>query len=416
LRSPPHRIGRSDRPQSRSAGPWAEREAVTIGALLVLPEAVMMSSKRALLPVTDRSTEPRATATRPLLISSDDDVLDAVLRVAAAVGVDVEVANDGATARPSWSGAPLVIVGHDRLTGVVASTMPRRCDVVVLGVAPEDVALWRRAVDLGAEHVLFLPDADGWLANRLAEATEGRPVAHVVGVVGGCGGAGASTVAAALAVAAARSGHQAMLLDADPVGGGVDLLLGAEATAGSRWADLAQARGRVSAATLADVLPAVAGLSVLAWSRDAEVAMSGEAVEAVLDGARRGSDLVVVDLPRTLDGEAPLLLGQLTTLLLVVPARVRAIAAARQLLQRIENLGVGVIDVRVVVRGPAPGGLDDDDLGRALERPVVGWLDHDSVRAIEEESGEPPGLDERSATGRLARRLLDELAVPATAA
>jgi len=389
-----------------------------LDALLVLPEAVMTSSKTALTPVLVGSTAPTMSAGRPLLISGDDDVLDTVLRVAAAVGVDVEVAHDPVAARPSWFGAPLVIVGHDRLTGMVASTMPRRSGVVVLGAQPDDVALWRRAVDLGAEHVLFLPDADSWLADRLAEAQEGRPVAQVVGVVGGCGGAGASTVAAALAVAAAHGGRRALLLDADPLGGGLDLLLGAEGRAGSRWADLAEARGRVSAATLSDVLPTIEGLSVLAWSRDTEVTMSGDAVVAVLDGARRGNDLVVVDLPRAVDGVLPSLIQQLTTLLVVVPARVRAISASRQLLHRMQSLGdgIGVSDIRVVARGPSPGGLDNDDIERALAQPVVGWLDHESVRAIEEESGEPPGLDERNATGRMARLLLDELAVPAAVA
>ncbi len=355
---------------------------------------------------TSSSEATPATATRPLLVSGDDDVLDAVLRVAAAVGVDVEVAHDLGGARTGWAAAPLVLVGHDRLTALVTSSLPRRSHVVVVGVDADDVALWRRAVDLRVEHVVFLPTADSWLADRLSDLEAGTPSATVLGVVGGCGGAGASTVAAALAVAAARSRRSPLLVDADPLGGGLDLLLAAEDAAGSRWADLTDARGRVAASTLAHVLPQVMGVSVLAWSRDGAPTVPVEAAAAVLDGARRGSDVVVVDLPRTPDDVSRLLLQHVQTLFVVVPARVRAIAASRALLRRLEP---AVGDQRIVVRGPAPGGLRTEDVRRALERPVVGWLDHDPARAVDEESGEPPGLDERSETGRLVRRLLAEL-------
>ncbi|MFZ0324757.1 MAG: septum site-determining protein Ssd [Actinomycetes bacterium] len=353
---------------------------------------------------------------RPLLVTGDDDVLDAVVRVAATVGVDVEVAQDVGSARRSWRTAPLVLAGPDRLTGLASSSLSRRPGVVVVGAAEQpvdDVALWRRAVDLRVEHVVFLPDGDAWLADRLVEALAGRPAARVVGVVGGSGGAGSSTLATALAVGAAREGQHPLLLDADPLGGGLDLVLGAEDVAGSRWADLADARGRVSATTLADVLPSVAGVSVLAWSREDRAGVSPDAMAAVLDGARRGSDLVVVDLPRMFDDTAGWLVQHIDTLFVVVPARVRAVAAARCLLHRV---GRSVDDIRLVARGPAPGGLGARDVAQALGYPVVGWLDHDSDRAVEEETGEPPGHEARRATGRLARRLLEELAGTAVAA
>jgi secretion/DNA translocation related CpaE-like protein len=227
---------------------------------------------------------------------------------------------------------------------------------------------------------VFLPTADSWLADRLSDVQAGRPSATVLGVVGGCGGAGASTLAAALAVAAARNRRSSLLIDADPVGGGLDLVLAAEDVAGSRWADLTDARGRVSASTLAHVLPQVMGVSVLAWSRDGAPAVPAEAVSAVLDGARRGSDLVVVDLPRTGDEVSRLLQQHVQTLLVVVPARVRAIAASRALLRGLEPT---VDDQRIVVRGPAPGGLrleERSEIGRLVRR-VLAELDRQVAAA-----------------------------------
>ncbi len=71
----------------------------------------------------------------------------------------------------------------------------------------DDPGVWQRAVEIGADHVLVLPDGEQWLVDRIADVAEGvgRP-ALTVGVIGGRGGAGASTLACALAVTAAREG------------------------------------------------------------------------------------------------------------------------------------------------------------------------------------------------------------------
>ena len=105
----------------------------------------------------------------------------------------------------------------------------------------------------------MLPDDELWLVNVLTEAAEGpQQAGPVLAVVGGRGGAGASVFAAAVAVAAVRDGERALLVDCDPLGGGLDLLLAAEDVAGLRWADIsvgrrAGARGRVACG------PAVSG-------------------------------------------------------------------------------------------------------------------------------------------------------------
>ena len=73
------------------------------------------------------------------------------------------------------------------------------------------------------------------LVARLADSVEGgAPPARLVAVVGGSGGAGASTLSAALAVTALRLGVRPWLVDADPLGGGIDLALGGEDTVGLR--------------------------------------------------------------------------------------------------------------------------------------------------------------------------------------
>lgn len=79
--------------------------------------------------------------------------------------------------------------------------------MVLVGRDQDDSGVWQRAVEIGADHVLMLPDGEPWLVDRIADVAEGvgRP-ALTVGVIGGRGGAGASTLACALAVTSAREG------------------------------------------------------------------------------------------------------------------------------------------------------------------------------------------------------------------
>lgn len=192
------------------------------------------------------STEGRQN--RPLIVTEDAALLDDLLRLCAAAGVEPEV-HHGLPGRGGGGGggcdsAPLVLVGDDAAPRVRGAA--RRRGVLLVGRDQDDPEVWRRAVEIGADHVLRLPDAEAWLVDRIADVAEGAGrQALTVGVIGGRGGAGASTLACALAVTAARGGERAMLVDADPLGGGLDVLLGGESAEGLRWPDFAGSRGRV---------------------------------------------------------------------------------------------------------------------------------------------------------------------------
>jgi secretion/DNA translocation related CpaE-like protein len=344
---------------------------------------------------------------RPLVITADLEALDELLRLAAIAGTEVDVAHDLPAARPHWASAPLVVVGADLVERVARSRLGRRPGLVVLGHDLDDAGIWQRAVEVGAEHVVFLPDAEAWLVEALADAVEGGSAEGVVvAVVGGRGGAGATCLAAALAVAAARRSRRALLLDGDPLGGGIDLVLGGELATGLRWPDLGATRGRLPAAALADALPALHGLSVLSWDRGDPAEPSVEAVRAVLGAARRSCDLVVADLPRTLDDATREVLVQATTTLLVVPAEVRATAAAGRVAARI---GLLCRDLRLVVRGPSPAGLPARAVQEALALPLAGELRPEPGLARALERGEPPGSRARSPLAVLSDQLLDDL-------
>lgn len=336
---------------------------------------------------------------RPLLVACDLDLLDELLRLAAIAGVEVDVAADPAEARRRFATAPLVLVGAELAEACARAGLRRRSGLVLVG----DVRFGDPPFDLAdavaAEHLAVLPTAEPWLIERLAgcaaaAATGGR----VVAVLGGRGGAGTSVFAAGLAVTAARQGRRVLLVDADPLGGGVDLVLGWESIDGLRWPAL-------SAETAVDALPRQGSLAVLSFDRNDDFAPPAETMSAALDAGRADGDLVVVDLPRRLDEVAALALAAADRALLLVPAELRACAAARRVAAHAaEHTG----SLEVVVRLPAPGRLRPKDIVEALGLPLAGSLRVEPGLARAVECGAAPAGTGKGPLAALCRRLLGE--------
>ena len=361
-------------------------------------------------PVRGRQVEPsldQGPAARPLLVTAEPVLLDELLRLCAAAGVEPQVAHDEVAARQSWAAAPLVLVGADVAPRLAGVRVARRGRLVMVGLDPNNSEVWDLAIALGADGVVFLPSAQSWLLDRLADAGDGPGTSgSTVAVVGGRGGAGASTLAAALSVVAAGDGVPTMVVDVDPLGGGIDMLLGREDEAGLRWPDLAFADGRMSAESLRLALPCAGRLTMLSCGRGESLLLPVEPARAVLDAARRSHELVVVDLPRSLDRVSEHVLSTATLTLLVVPAEVRATAAAGRV-----AIGVGMLagDLRVVVRGPSPGGLTGELVADKLGLPLAGWMEAEPDLADALEHGRPPGTDRRGPLATLCRELLADV-------
>jgi len=351
--------------------------------------------------VTSTNGTAAADSAGVLAVLTDPELRDEFDRVAAAVGVRVVHAGGSRVSRKTWSAAAAVVLDEAAADRCGEAALPRRAHVSVLTLAEAATATWAAAVAVGAQHVLRLPGQERELIHELAEAGEsarddGRR-GHVVAVLGGCGGAGASL----LAVAVAQTAGDALLVDLDPWGGGIDLLVGGETTPGLRWPDLALEGGRLNWTAVRDALPRLRGVSLLSGTR-CGYELDGAPVDAVVDAGRRGGVAVVCDLPRRLTEATQVVLDAADLVVVVSRCDVRACAATAAMAPVLAafnpNLGL-------VVRGPAPGGLRAAEVADITGLPLLASMKAQPQLAERLERG-GLRLGRRSALSVAARRVL----------
>ena len=348
----------------------------------------------------------RTTPDRDLVVITADAVLlDGVLSVTAAVGVEPWVVSDPSAMRPLWSSASTILVGIDQAADLAAMVLPRRAGVYVLGAEHNRDQVLNWSLPLGAA-VLTLPEGTSLLADVLADpggqATGGG---ELWCVVGGSGGVGASTCAAGLAWVSSRAGARTMLVDADPYGGGLDLLVGAERVDGWRWPRLATARGHLG--DLSGQLPQVDRVDILSMARGESgvSAPDAEQMTAVLLSALRSHRLTVVDIPRGLGPAPRAAVRRSDRVLLLVHADIRGIAASRELLRELEP---ACRELVLVVRLGRSASLDAETVATGLGLPLVGTIAEEPGLVVAAECGDPPGRSVRSPLARTCREILDD--------
>lgn len=305
-----------------------------------------------------------------LLLSPDPDLQGAVGRVCAAAAVELVIAENMDRAAGQWEEASALLLDA-RLPTVDGGVAGWSGVTVIVGFGPNAAQVWQRAEQEGADKVAILPDSASWLANYLGCLRSSTPGAGVVGILGASGGAGASTLAVMVAVAAAARGTRTLLVDGDPLGGGIETALAAQHVPGLRWPELLHASGTINPEHLAASLPQLASLALLSWSsappRDDGPA-STAAVGEVMRAARAAYGLVVVDLPRTPQALGPLV-GHCSGAVFVVPARARATAATVALAPLLPPM-----PLTAAVRGPLGEGLDAAMVAGAVGMPLIGVL------------------------------------------
>ncbi|KJE24429.1 helicase/secretion neighborhood CpaE-like protein [Frankia torreyi] len=360
---------------------------------------------------------------RPLIVTGVPDLLDDLLRLAAAAGVTTTVATEPGALRRAWAAAPLVVVGMDRAEACIAAGLPLRPHVVLVGGHVEDGRVWSAGTRIGADHVIFLPEAELWLIDAFGDLDGFGPRESVtIGVVAGRRGSGASTLAVSLALSGLRHGLRTMLIDADPRGSGVApgfaRLLPSAAdpppgAADRRPTDPLPPPDTVPPGKLGGKAPPSwsgppAGhgdLAVVSWDLGVGPDVPVGPMVTLLSTARSTSDLVVVDLPWQQDPAAALALGSCRTALVVLRADLASVMAAERVCA---TVGRRCSDVRAVVRQRQSAGLAPTAVSEMLGVPLAGVI-ADARRPPAATSAGADAPRNADAPGPLGDRLLARL-------
>lgn len=379
--------------------------------------------------------------TTVLLLSATPELQGEVGRVAAAAAVELLIGRSLEEMPVQWDDVAAVLIDSVADAGLAGWRGP----TAVVGFARDSAQMWRQAARLGADRVAILPDSAQWLADYLACLHSPSAGAGVVGIVGGCGGAGASTLSVLVAAEAAARGTRTLLVDGDRWGGGLSTALSAQEVPGLRWPELLGVSGSINPEQLAAALPQLGPLTLLSWDATARQATADavtarvpatvgslsaaanqspgpalaefpvrsqaqSAVAEVLHAARGAFGLVVVDVGRTPEAFRTFA-DHCNGLLLVVPARVRAAASARQMMEALPPMPVAA-----VIRGPVAEGLDVTLVADSIGLPLVG--EFPSLRGVAAalESQRLPELLRRRRVRTLVAGVLEWMAGETTVA
>ena len=234
--------------------------------------------------------------------------------------------------------------------------------------------------------------------------SESRPTrwsapGRVLAVVGASGGVGTTTLVAAVGAQVVRGGRSCAVVDLQRGGGGLDVPYAVEHLPGVRWVDLAHVDGPVDGAALLPRLPSAGGVRVLAHAREPGPVPGASSCAEVIDGLRAQVDAVVLDVPRDLTDE---LLCRFDVAVVVAGTGVLELSGLAAASRRVADQ---VDQTWVVLRGRRESAALGEEVKRALELPVLGWLRDDPRVGRNLARGRGPAAN--GPVGQLARLLLD---------
>ena len=323
---------------------------------------------------------------RAALRSGDRHVVEQVRRLCALAGLELDVVAPG-SAPPA---ADVLLDDRTDPAGPAWARTAERGHVVELGT--------------GAGTLRLPADAEA-LLGILGDAAAPRR-ARVVGVVGAVGGVGASALAAVVARLAVAAGRAGALVDLDPAGGGLDVLLGIEHDPGPRWGDVLGQQGGFPPDRLMAALPTWHGVHVLSADVRGGVDPDDAVALAAVDALTRAADAVVLDLPRAVlaPGGEPTWPALCAAVVLLTACDTRSAAAAT-----VAGRMLAGRELHLVVRGPAPGSLLPEDVADVAGLPLAAVMRPERAFTAGLERGLSPGDQRRGPLLATARRLLPAL-------
>lgn len=285
-----------------------------------------------------------------LIAITDPTLHSEASHVAAATGREVISTEDPREISRFAQKAAAVLV--DATTAQHVASL-RTQNAVLLCAEPGPVN-WQLAMEIHAQAAMLLPAQAPELLALIGRNDEPPPGEHTaILVCGAAGGAGSTTLASSLAATMAN----AVLIDGDPYSGGCDLALGIEQQPGLRWNDLGDDVAEVSGEELARALPQWAGgIPVLTGVRGGECSLHADKLQATTRALLGAMD-VILDV-RLGSELAQAALEVADVAVVIIPAEVRAAAAAAQVQRALQQRHMAAVGV---LRHRAWSGLDRDE-------------------------------------------------------
>jgi len=324
--------------------------------------------------VSDNSASPRLVA-----LAADDVTREAASRAAAQLGWGDAVVKSGGLAKAARAIEPppqvllLDLAGEEDPDGAVGE-ISRRCGpgtrIIAIGTV-NDVTLYRRLAARGVADYLVKPVSSELLCDAFrramrgeSDATDPNRRARVHAFIGARGGVGASTLALGVAwVLTHEHKLQTALVDMDLHFGTLALSLDLEPGRGLRQALEHPERtdGLLLASAMVktdDQIPILAGEESL----EEMLHFEPEGAEALLGALAQDYDVLLIDLPRSLDGAARQVLSSADGAVIVTDLSLAALRDAFRLSGLVKGLAGSVTPMVVANQ---VGALHRGEIGRA---------------------------------------------------
>lgn len=299
---------------------------------------------------------------------------------------------------------------------LVEHVASRNAATVMVYSSQTDPSTLVRCMRAGAREFLSLPLASGSLNDALHRAAIRKPSAQgakheggkVLIFLGGKGGSGVTTVACNFAVALAQGcGKNTVLIDLDLPLGDAALTLGI--TPQFSTVDALQNAGRMDSNFLSKILTKHAtGLSVLAApGKFPGVNIENDAVAKLITTARAAFEYVVVDAGSRYDLSGNSLVDQADTVYLVMQAGIPELRNSHRVISEYFKSGGSNLEIVLNRFIPRSGGVDEEHIAKALNRPVQWKIPSDYVAVRRMQNEATPLTQEDSMISRAIQEMAE---------
>lgn len=296
---------------------------------------------------------------------------------------------------------------------------------VMVHSAQSDSELLVRCMRAGAREFLSAPVIPSTIAEALVRASVRRPASRpgkrtgkLVVFTSAKGGSGVTTVASNFALTLAReSGQSTLLIDLDLPLGNVAIDLGL--TTQFSTANAIESTDRLDSNLLTTLLTKHrSGLSVLAApDRYTSVAASDQAIEKLLSVARQDFDYVVIDAGSTIGSTCRTLFKIANIVYLVTQVSISGLRNSNRIITEFFSSPGGPLLEIVLNRFlPRSLGIDEENITKALTRPVNWKIPSDYIAARRAQNTATPLAMEDSPISQVIRQMArTACGLPATA-